>query len=91
MVTCHSQTWLAGHVQVAYFVNSGSEANDLAVLMARLHTGNFDLVALRNCYHGLSETTMGMMGNSGWRQPVPCVSPCQAQASAKFMCSQTWS
>ena len=61
-------------VQVAYFVNSGSEANDLAVLMARLHTGNFDLITLRNCYHGLSETTMGMMGNSGWRQPVPCVS-----------------
>lgn len=60
-------------MQVAYFVNSGSEANDLAVLMARLHTGNYDLVALRNCYHGLSETTMGMMGNSGWRQPVPCV------------------
>ena len=42
--------------------------------MARLHTGNYDLVTLRNCYHGLSETTMGMMGNSGWRQPVPCVS-----------------
>ena len=43
--------------------------------MARLHTGNYDLVALRNCYHGLSETTMGMMGNSSWRQPVPCVIP----------------
>ncbi|KAK9835443.1 hypothetical protein WJX74_000126 [Apatococcus lobatus] len=63
---------MPGNLKVAYFVNSGSEANDLAVLMARLHTGNYDLVALRNCYHGLSETTMGMMGNSGWKQPVPC-------------------
>ena len=26
-------------LQVAYFVNSGSEANDMALLMARLHTG----------------------------------------------------
>lgn len=27
-----------------YFTNSGSEANDLAVLMARVHTGNFDVI-----------------------------------------------
>lgn len=33
--------------QVVYFTNSGSEANDLAVLMARLHTGVFDIISLR--------------------------------------------
>lgn len=43
---------MPGNLKVCYFVNSGSEANDLALLMARLHTGNYDILALRNCYHG---------------------------------------
>ena len=62
--------------QVAYFVNSGSEANDLALLMARLYSGNYDLVALRNCYHGLSEATMGMLGHATWKFPVPQARAC---------------
>src|SRR5262252_6330634 len=43
---------MPGDLKVCYFVNSGSEANDLALMMARLYTGNFDTIALRNCYHG---------------------------------------
>src|SRR5665647_3654674 len=35
-------------LDVTYFVNSGSEANDLAVQIARLYTGNNDVIALRN-------------------------------------------
>ena len=35
-------------LDVTYFVNSGSEANDLAMLMARLYTGNHDVIAVRN-------------------------------------------
>lgn len=34
-------------VQVIYLTNSGSEANDLAMLMARLHTGNYDVITFR--------------------------------------------
>ena len=34
-------------VQVVYLTNSGSEANDLAMLMARLYTGNFDIITFR--------------------------------------------
>lgn len=48
-----------GWGQVCYFVNSGSEANDLALMMARLYTGHYDVLCLRNCYHGMSPTTMG--------------------------------
>ena len=33
---------MPGELKVCYFVNSGSEANDLALLMARLSTGNYD-------------------------------------------------
>lgn len=34
-------------LSVVYPVNSGSEANDLAFLMARVATGNFDIISLR--------------------------------------------
>ena len=38
---------------VAHFVNSGAEAVDLAVLIARAHTRNYELLALRDAYHGM--------------------------------------
>ena len=60
-------------MQVAYFVNSGSEANDMAMMMARLYTGNYDMLALRNCYHGMSEGTMGVTAHSTWKFNVPQV------------------
>lgn len=34
------------------FVNSGSEANDLALRMARTHSGGYDVMVLENAYHG---------------------------------------
>ncbi len=36
----------------SYFTNSGSEANEVAILSAREYTGNDAVVALRNGYHG---------------------------------------
>ena len=36
----------------SYFTNSGSEANEVAILSAREFTGNQDVIALRNGYHG---------------------------------------
>ena len=57
-------------LDITYFVNSGSEANDLAVTMARLFTGNPDVIALRNAYHGGSPSTMGLTGLSTWKFPT---------------------
>src|ERR1044071_7930787 len=51
---------MPGDLKVCYFVNSGSEANDLALLMARLYTNNYDVIALRNAYHGGNALTMGL-------------------------------
>ncbi|MFM8281940.1 MAG: aminotransferase class III-fold pyridoxal phosphate-dependent enzyme [Planctomycetaceae bacterium] len=62
---------LPGGLEVCYFVNSGSEANDLAVLMARAATGNFDVVALRNGYHGGGMQTMGLTSHHTWKFNVP--------------------
>ncbi|MDD5351540.1 MAG: aminotransferase class III-fold pyridoxal phosphate-dependent enzyme [Chthoniobacteraceae bacterium] len=62
---------LPGGLKVCYFVNSGSEANDLALLMARAFTGNHDIVALRNAYHGGSASTMSLTAHSTWKFNVP--------------------
>jgi alanine-glyoxylate transaminase / (R)-3-amino-2-methylpropionate-pyruvate transaminase len=58
-------------LDVTYFVNSGSEANDLAVTMARLFTGNTDVIALRNAYHGGSPSSIGLTSHHTWKHPVP--------------------
>ncbi len=61
---------MPGNLKVCYFVNSGSEANDLAMLMARTYTGNHDIIALRNAYHGGSQGTMGLTAHSTWKYNV---------------------
>ena len=57
-------------LDVTYFVNSGSEANDLAITMARLFTGHTDVIALRNAYHGGSPSAAGLTSHSTWKFPV---------------------
>jgi alanine-glyoxylate transaminase/(R)-3-amino-2-methylpropionate-pyruvate transaminase len=57
-------------LDVTYFVNSGSEANDLAVTMARLYTGHHDVIAVRNGYHGGSPSAMGLTSHNTWKYPV---------------------
>lgn len=54
-------------------MNSGSEANDLAMMLARLHTGNFEILSLRSGYHGMSPYTMGLTAYASWRFPLPGV------------------
>ena len=49
---------MPGNLKMCYFVNSGSEANDLALMMARAHTGNYDIIALRNAYHAGGGSTV---------------------------------
>jgi 4-aminobutyrate aminotransferase-like enzyme/Ser/Thr protein kinase RdoA (MazF antagonist) len=43
-------------LRVCYFVNSGSEANELALRLARAHTGREDVVVLESAYHGNTAT-----------------------------------
>lgn len=74
---CEYAKKLADHMpagsglQVTYFTNSGSESNDLAVLMARANTGRFDMIALRNGYHGGSPAAMSLTAQGTWKFPVP--------------------
>lgn len=43
-------------LRVCFFVNSGSEANELALRLARAHTGHEDLIVLEHAYHGHTTT-----------------------------------
>jgi alanine-glyoxylate transaminase/(R)-3-amino-2-methylpropionate-pyruvate transaminase len=62
---------MPAELKVCYFVNSGSEANDLAMLMARAYTGNYDMIALRNAYHGGNASGMGLTAHSTWKFNTP--------------------
>ena len=62
---------MPGDLKVCYFVNSGSEANDLAITMARAATSNYDIIALRNAYHGGSPGAMALTSHHTWKFNVP--------------------
>lgn len=62
-----------GEDWVVHFVNSGAEAVDLAVQMARCYTGNHDVLALRNSFHGLHGVGQAVTGMSICRQPIPAL------------------
>jgi alanine-glyoxylate transaminase/(R)-3-amino-2-methylpropionate-pyruvate transaminase len=54
---------------VSYFTNSGSEANEIAVLMAREFTGNSEIISLRNGYHGNTQAAMALTAHGTWKFP----------------------
>ncbi|XWS41502.1 hypothetical protein CRYUN_Cryun17cG0087200 [Craigia yunnanensis] len=63
---------MPGNLKVVYFFNSGSEANELAMLLARLYTGNLGMISLRNVYHGgSSSSTIGLTALNTWKYPIP--------------------
>src|SRR4029077_1384136 len=43
-------------LRVCFFLNSGSEANELALRLARAHTGREDIIVLEHAYHGHTNT-----------------------------------
>lgn len=58
---------MPGDLKVVFFTNSGTEANELAIMMARLYTGSHDIISLRNSYHGNAAGTMGATAQKNWK------------------------
>jgi 4-aminobutyrate aminotransferase-like enzyme len=56
-----------GQLTKSFFTNSGTEANETAILTARCYTGNTEIVALRHSYHGRSAAAMTLSGQGAWR------------------------
>jgi len=52
----------------SFFSNSGTEANETAVQVARMHTGNLEILALRHGYSGRSSLARGLTGINTWRR-----------------------
>jgi 4-aminobutyrate aminotransferase len=49
-----------------FFTNSGTEANEAALLMATSYRRSNQVLAVRNSYHGRTYATMGVTGNRSW-------------------------
>src|SRR5689334_21926403 len=62
-----ASTTPGGQLTKSFFTNSGTEANETAILTARCYTGNSDIVALRHSYHGRSAMAMTLTGQGSWR------------------------
>ncbi len=56
-----------GGLTKSFFTNSGTEANEMAILTARCYTGSSEIIALRHSYHGRSSLAMAMTGQDTWR------------------------
>jgi len=57
-----------GKLKKSYFTNSGTEANEVAVMTARMYTGNYEILALRHGYSGHSQLAKSLTGLSTWRE-----------------------
>ena len=60
-----------GEISKTYFTNSGTEANEMAIQLARVFTGNYEIVALRHGYSGRSQLAQGLTGQAPWRRSLP--------------------
>lgn len=58
---------MPGELRRTFFVNSGSEANEGALLLARMHTGRKGFIALESGLHGRTNLTMSVTGLAMWR------------------------
>ena len=60
-----------GEISQTYFTNSGTEANETAIQLARVHTSRFEIVALRHGYSGRSQLAQSLTGHAPWRASLP--------------------
>ena len=56
-----------GRLEKSFFTNSGTEANETAVLLAQIHTKCQDIIALRHSYSGRSYLALSLSAQSSWR------------------------
>ncbi len=54
---------LPGKLNSVYFVNSGTEANEGAVKLAKRHTGRSEIVSFYHSYHGNTHGSLSISGN----------------------------
>lgn len=61
-------SFLPDHLNSVYFVNSGSEAVEGGLKLARRYTGRKEFIACKNAYHGSTMGAMSVMGDEDFKQ-----------------------
>jgi 4-aminobutyrate aminotransferase-like enzyme len=56
-----------GRLQQSFFTNSGTEADETAVMLAQLYTGRQEIIALRYGYSGRTMLSQALTAHSTWR------------------------
>jgi alanine-glyoxylate transaminase / (R)-3-amino-2-methylpropionate-pyruvate transaminase len=56
-----------GALKKSFFTSSGTEADETAVVLAKIHTGRQEVIALRHGYSGRSHLSMDLTGHSKYR------------------------
>ena len=56
-----------GNLKKSFFTSTGTEADDTAILAAKLATGRHEIVVLRHSYSGRSATALSSIGHSTWK------------------------
>lgn len=72
-----------GNLKKSFFTSSGTEADDTAILAAKIATGRQEIVVLRHSYSGRSATALSATGHSTWR-PVAAQVPGIVHAHAPY-------
>ncbi len=57
---------LPEHLNNVYFTNSGAEAVEGAMKLAKRYTGRHQIVSCKNSYHGSTQGAMSIFGDSNW-------------------------
>jgi len=60
---------LPPHLQCVYFVNSGAEATEGALKLAKKATGRTEIVCFHKAYHGSTQGALSLIGSSALQQP----------------------
>jgi acetylornithine/succinyldiaminopimelate/putrescine aminotransferase len=58
---------LPASLNTVYFTNSGAEATEGAMKLAKRITGRTEIVAFNNAYHGSTQGALSVMGDEYWR------------------------
>jgi len=75
-----------GSLKKSFFTNSGTEADETAMVLARLYTGRTEIIALRYAYHGRSVVNMTAAGHSNWKHGAPAAGFVHAHAPYCYRC-----
>ncbi len=63
-----------GELKMSFWSNSGTEANETAIMLAKVYTGRHEIIALRHAYSGRSALALSVTAHSNWR-PLPASIP----------------